>query len=491
MLPRVGLFGLVQLAGLIAGLVLQAVVAQRLGAADYGRFVAAQSVLLFGLVLLTSAVPNALRRSVSIDSGSLHGAWRVLWLVQTPMALGCAVVLLCLSVPIAAVFNDRALGPALAWVAFELMIRGGLLEPAWLLLNGLARHATQATLMIVYSGLRLVCVAGILQWSTGLVEAMTGLVAAAASAAMLTLLALYALKKATPLAAQGAFAPELWQWVRLAPAAEILTYLAVTANLWIAKAILPDAESAGVYAACYTLAHVALLFGIVLSRSCFSSFARAVSVSAHGEQEEARRLLRQALRWLVLAAGLGAAVAVPHGEDILQLIYGPRFAMPGTLLTVLGLGMAGMAAVWFLADMLAAAGQLRAKLWAGACTCVISLSAAPALTRGFGVWGAAWALLVTGAIGSAVVALVLQRVVSGFVPWPTLARAGSAAGAVVLLGRVSAHFFEMPSALLGIVAAGAGYCLFVAVMGEREKRDRSSSVRQTGCFENATGLHQT
>lgn len=147
-----------------------------------------------------------------------------------------------------------------------------------------------------------------------------------------------------------------------------------------------------------------------------------------------------------------------------------------------------MGGVWFLADMLAAAGQLRAKLWAGAWTFVISLSAALALTGVFGVWGAAWALLITGVIGSAVVALSLRRVVSGFIPWPTVARAALATGLVVLIGRVSDPFFEMPSALLGIVAAGAGYCLGVAVLGEREKRHRASSARHTGSFEHRTGL---
>jgi O-antigen/teichoic acid export membrane protein len=463
MLPRVGLFGLAQLAGLAAGLVVQGVVAHRLGAADYGRFVMAQSVLLAGLVLLLSAVPNALRRRVSIDSGSLHGAWRVWWLVQVPLAAGCAAALLCLSAPVAAAFNDRALGPALAVVGFELVIRGGVLEPAWYLLNGLARHAMQAALMVVYSGLRVVCVAAILQWSAGLVEAVTGLVAAAGIGALLTLGAVVAVKKVTPPAVQAESARELWQWVQLAPAAEVLTYLAVTANLWIAKALLPDAESAGTYAACYALAHAALPFGIVLSRSFFSPFARAVT---RGEHEEAKRLLRQPLRLIALAGGLGLAVAVLYGEGILGMIYGERFAMPGTLLGVVGLGMTGMAAVWFLADMLAAAGRLEAKLWAGGCSFLISLSAALALTGPLGVWGAAWALLAAGALGSAVVAFALRRVVSGFVPWPTLARAALAAGLVVLIGHVGGHRFEISYALPGIGAAVAGYCLFLAAMGE-------------------------
>jgi O-antigen/teichoic acid export membrane protein len=248
MLPRVGLFGCAQLAALVAGLLPQAVVAHRLGAADYGRFAMAQSVLLTGLVLLLSAIPNALRRRVSVDAGGLHAAWRVLWFVQTPLALGCGLVLCCISAPVASMFNDRALGPALSVVAWELVVRGGVLEPAWHLLNGMARHATQATLMTVYSGLRVLCVAGMLHWSAGLVPAVTGLVAAATVGAVLTIAVVYTVKKATPPAGQAGFARELWQWVQWAPAAELLAYLAVTTNLWTAKALLPDAESAGTYA---------------------------------------------------------------------------------------------------------------------------------------------------------------------------------------------------------------------------------------------------
>ncbi len=271
MLPRVGLFGLAQLLALAAGLALQSLVARRLGAGDYGRFVTVQSVLLVALVFLMSAVPSALRRRVSFDPGSLEAAWRMLWLVQVPLCLACAALLSCLS----------------------------------------------------------------------------------------------------------------------SPAAEILNYPAVTVNLWVAKATISDQELLGAYAACYTLAHVVLLFGVVLCRSFFSCFAQMI---AGGDKSKAADLLRQPLRLVALLAGLGAAVAVGHGEALVGMIYGRAFAAPGKLVTVLGMGMAGMAPVWFLAEMLAAAGRLRARLGVGICTFAVSLSAALLLTQRFGIWGAAWGL---------------------------------------------------------------------------------------------------
>ncbi len=276
MLPRTGLFGLAQVFSLAAGLALQSIAARRLGAADYGRFVTVQSVLLVALVLLMSAVPNALRRRLSCDPGSLRVAWRMLWLVQVPLALGAAALVSALSSGAARALNDAALSPALSLVAIELAIRGGLLEPAWHLLNGLRRHTTQAALMIVHTALRFACVAGVLLVSAGLLQALAALVAAAAISSLAVLVAILAAANTMPHRSHASIGPELWQWLRLSPAAEILNYLAVAANLWIVKAMVSDQQQLGAYAACYMLVHVVLSLGIVLSRSFFSSFAQAM-----------------------------------------------------------------------------------------------------------------------------------------------------------------------------------------------------------------------
>lgn len=463
MLPRAGLFGLAQLFSLAAGLALQSLVARRLGAADYGRFVTVQSVLLVALVLLMSAVPNALRRRVSFDPGSLPAAWRMLWLVQAPLALGLAALLSCLATPVAAIFDDGALGPALSFVAIELAIRGGLLEPAWHLLNGLQRHATQAALMILHTALRVACVGGILVVTAGLLQAVVGLALAAAVSSLAVLAPLMAAKKAMPQRTHAALGPELWQWLRLSPAADILNYLAVAVNLWIVKAIVSDQQLVGAYAACYTLVHVVLSIGIVLSRSYFSAFAQAI---VRGDKTEARALVRQPLRLVAVLTGLGAAVAVEHGETLTATIFGPTFAVPGLLLAVAGTGMAELVVVWFLADMLAAAGRLHARLGVGIGTFAASLSATLLLTESFGIWGAACGLLVGGGCGCVAVALVFGRLLSGVVPWATAIRAACAAVLVVLLGEALPHVLPAPPAVVGIATSATAYSILVVLMGE-------------------------
>lgn len=63
----VAAFSIGQFLSLIAGLMLQVIVARQLLPADYGRFVIANTVLLALTLALVSAVPKAIARVVSID----------------------------------------------------------------------------------------------------------------------------------------------------------------------------------------------------------------------------------------------------------------------------------------------------------------------------------------------------------------------------------------------------------------------------------------
>lgn len=148
-----------QLLSLVAGLALQVLVGRSLLPVEYGYFVVASTVLLALILGLVSAVPKALCRIVSVDAGQLGLAIRTLLLVQLPIC--CLVALLLVGFARLEIVHsaDGILSLSLQLVAIELIIRGGLLEPAWALLNGLRYHRTQATLMLLHSMLRLACVA--------------------------------------------------------------------------------------------------------------------------------------------------------------------------------------------------------------------------------------------------------------------------------------------------------------------------------------------
>jgi len=462
-LRRVGLFGLAQAAALAAGLALQVVVARALGAGDYGRFIVAHSVSLAALGLLMSAVPNALRRLVSVNRGNLQRAWRAVWLVQLPIAIAFAAALAGLAPLLAGAMRDVLLVPALVVVAAELAIKAGVLEPGWHLLNGLGRHALQAGLMTGHSLLRVTCVVCLLGVSVGLVESLAGLLVSATVSAAVVVPIVRRLAKSTPGRPDGGFARELLRWARLAPGVDALNYLLVAANLWVLKAMTVDASLVGAYAACSMLAQAILPFSLVLSRAAFAPFARAVS---EGGTADAARLLCQASRLAILGAGWGAAVSVGCGDAVVSLMYGSGFAAPGTLLALLVSGMAGTAWLWFLCEMLGAAGRLKARLRLMAAVFAASVAATLVLTRAFGPWGCAWTLAIAGWLGALAASVCLGAAAGAFVPWRSLFRAAVASAALVAVARLGQPAGPGPTVLAGILGVSVGYLAMLALLQE-------------------------
>lgn len=409
-------FGMAQAVAVLAGLALQLLVARTLSPADYGRFVLAHSVLLAALVLTAGAVPNALRRLVSLDGGLVHTALRAVATWQVPIALLAGAALGVAAAPVARVLGDEPLHAALLIVAAELTVRAGLVEPCWHVLNGAGRHATQALLIGSHGLLRLACVAAMLSLMPSLGGALAALLLSALASAALALPILLHLAWTSPRpAGDVAIAGELRRWLRLAPGADLLYYLLIAGNLWILKAVAADAAEVGVYAACYMLAQGLLPAGMVLSRTCFS---RVAQLAGRGEGPQAAWLVGQVLRLVVPAGVLGVVVAFACGEWIVERLFGTEYAGTGLLLGLTVCGTGCLALHWFLGEMLAAANRLRARLGVLAGVAAFSLPVTLLCARSGGPRGAAAALLMTGAVGVVAAACALRRALGPFFPRP-------------------------------------------------------------------------
>ena len=462
-LRRVGIFGLAQIVAIAAGLLLQMIVARALSMGDYGRFVVVHSMTLLLLTFLMSAVPNALRRLVSVNRGNLAAAWRSVWRVQLPIAGLISALFACLAPLLAAAMHDSLLTPVLLIAAADTAVKAGVLEPCWHLLNGLGRHVLQAWLMMLHSVMRAVCVICVFQASTGLLEGVAGLLLSTIVSTVVAVPIIHVAAMGIADRPDRELGGELLRWVKVAPGADVLNYLVVAANLWVLKAVTADPSSVGSYAACYMLTQAVLPFSLVLSRGSFASFAQAVSAR---QMHEASRLLSQVVRIAAVAIGCGFAVAWLHGEAILGLVYGDGFMVAGRLLGVLGLGMSALAVLWFLCEMLAAAGKLKVRL-----TLMMAVSAASAaitvfLVRVWGSSGAASALLITGMLGTLAAAVPLSHLVGLFVPWRTMCRAAIAAVGVIVMDRLSHTAFQGLGVVSGVAVISLVYFGLLVVLCE-------------------------
>jgi len=470
-------FGAAQGVGLTAGLLLHIVAARYLDPADYGRFAVAHSIFLVLLVLLVNAIPNALRRRVSLDAGQMGSAWRALIRLHLPLALGVSALLAAAAPLLAAGLGDAMLTGPLRLIALDVALRAGMVEPVWLLLNGAGRHRLQAALMAGHSVLRCCLVAVGVIAGYGLTGAVAGLVASSVLSAMLVIrLARPFCGGETPSAGGLGSARDLFRWIQWAPAANVVNHLAMAGNLWLAKAMSTDAAAVGPYAACYLLASTLLPSSAILSSSCFRRFASLVSEESPAK---AGAVLRAALRVVAVLGVFAAACTALWSEPVLRLVFGSDYAGAADVLVLLWLAMSGTALYWFFCEMLVAAECLAARLAAALITALATVSLTIVWFQRAGLPGAAAALAVSSGIGVGVTGTLLYRIAGPFLPWATVGRTVLAAAVAGALARAWLHpgFPETLYWLLGVQAVVYFVCLWL--LGEFSTPGDDAALAET------------
>ncbi|MCA9123934.1 MAG: hypothetical protein H6822_20540 [Planctomycetaceae bacterium] len=422
-------FATAQFLALASGLLLQVVVARNLMPADYGRFVIANTVLLTLTLGLVSAVPKALARLISVSECPMWYAWRKVLTYQLPVSGTVAVSLIFTSGLTSSLFSDHLLKLPLSLIALELVLRAGLLEPAWCLLNGAHFHRTQASLMLLHSLLRVVCVSVFLLGGASL----SGCILACGAASFLSVAIVIPVititsQNNTALAVTGgeaANATELLKWIRWAPLAEILNYFIVASNLWLLKSVVRNSTEIGVYSACFMLAQPVMPLGIAVSRGTFATFA---SMMASDRVEDASGLLRVVLRCTFIASSIAVSASLVLGSSLVSLLFGSDYAQVGYLQGMLITGTLGITIVWILGDVLNAAGQLHARLTVMIGLAGFAIAIGIALISTLGTFGGASALLLTGALGAIVMCLVVATKIPNCVPVWTVFRSIASVG---------------------------------------------------------------
>lgn len=427
-------FAAAQAVVLLSGFVLQVTVGRLLSSADYGRFVVVHSVGLVLVTVLMSVVPNAVRQTVSVNPGMTTFARRMIWRVQWPLAFVVAATLALLSRVFGTWFKDAELGVAFRWLAIDLTLKAGLLEPSWYLLNGLGHHRRQAVLIAGHGFFRLLfVVSALLQWGT-LESALIGLIVATVLSSCLAVVGLRSQTQEvdSALLTSESLRRLVTPWLKFSLLVDVLNPVLAFVSLWVLKSMQDDFQT-GAYAACQMLVQPLLPLGLVLSRAAFSPFARAV---AESRREAATLILTRCFRWAALFVGLGYVVTQQSGSFLLSLIYGAPLASEGRHLGTLFLGMSGLAMTSFCCEMMAAGYWLSARCRV---ICGLTLFALPlsiVLVRIEGSSGAASATLLTGIAGLVVMVAVLKRLVGSFVCWRSLIHAVLATAVAGVFGTL-------------------------------------------------------
>lgn len=192
----------------------------------------------------------------------------------------------------------------------------------------------------------------------------------------------------------------------------------------------------GLYAQAQRVASAALIAGIAVGTPLLPRFSLLLEA---GRREEARRLLRQAERYLLLASTpVGVALAV-LAVPVLHVLVGDKYLDSAPALRLLGLWVLVVAATGPARTKLMAAGATRATMVTSLISVVLNillnLAFIPRFALGLGIMGAALATLLS-----------------------------TCAATVYLRWQVRKRFGEplLDSVLLRMAAAGFGLALFWA-----------------------------
>ncbi|QDU09847.1 lipopolysaccharide biosynthesis protein [Gimesia aquarii] len=465
-LKSVGLFGISQLFALVAGFFLQSLVARYLQPAEYGSFVVVSTILLSLSMALVSAIPKALARFVSVDRNQLHNMWISLWTVQLPACIAIALLFGCLAPYISLLLRDFALRPLLLLITVELVVKAGVLEPSWLLLNGAGYHRIQAILIATHGGFRITCVWVLLLGGTGLIRCFIGLAVAAILSATLSgvIVSRLARKNAkSPNNMNRDLLPEFINWLRLAPFAEVITSLLAPLNLWILKSFSTDDISIGLFAACFTLAHAIIPLGLAIPRGTFSTFSNLI---ANNNAEDAAVLLRQILSGIFILGGLGITAAFCLGDTMITLLFGADFRGSGYILGGLTIGMLGITIIWVLGDVFNASNLLRHRFYSMIVIGCLGLLFALTLIPNYGIDGVIWSMIITGISGCMILFYVLNIRLNSFFPIMSLIRSIFASLLTLWVGAVFIEIEDIKTVIIAGVLTVAIYLLSLKILGE-------------------------
>lgn len=319
------------------------------------------------------------------------------------------------------------------------------------ILNGHRRFGTQAAAFVIHGFSRVVGIGGIAYLGLTVFGALAVNVCATAA------VVLFLVVRFPPRGRPGT-RERLAEIIRLAVPMGlyvIALQLLISVDLWSLKALASDSgEEVGIYVAALMLAKTLLIIPPVLSSVLFASLSWAL---AKGDDEGARRFLREAGRFVCIVLVPACLLIAIDGRGLLTLLYSDVYGEGGRFLRLQVFAFGAFSFLDMYANALLVAG--RQKRPAGALIFIIPIAILlnRLLIPAHGPMGAATALLVTILLGTAACSFFAYRRFGPLLPFRSVLRIVAAAGLVALLDtRLPAGGFLLLGKLAFLLLVYAG-----------------------------------
>ena len=431
--------------------VLNVFLARELGPAAFGLFGVVITVVLWLELLVAEGLPLWILRTVDTDV-SRPLIQRSSALAQLALSIALAVALALAAPGLARVFSEPTAVLPIRVAALDIPLFAAY-NVLLAVLLGSKRFGLQSVAIAGYALTKLAASVVLVLGGLSVLGAVMGSIAASAGGLVIAFVLVARTFRGRRLvgtadrrsAGEAAGGAALGDAIRGSGATALLLIaqsLALSADLWLVKVMLP-AASAGYYRAASLVAQVpiALSGGLV-----WGLYAAYSSAHRRGDAARQRHYVSQAVRLLIAAGALWTALVAPTAGALLTTIFEPAYASGAPLLTILVMGTAvGLIGV-ALAPVLLIEGRTRQVLVAATSLVTAEIVAAAFLAPRAGATGVALSVAVAFALASAA-SLVAVRDRLAFPLVATLARLLAPAMVVAALAVLIA-----PAPGLGLLA---------------------------------------
>ncbi len=426
----------------------------------FGRYRVVTGLLNVITMVVITATVQGVSRLCSEEGAWVRGVRASAFRVQAALFGPVFIVLLAGAGLLAGqVFGDAALADPIRAASF-VVIAYAFYAVLVGTLNGTRRFASQAGLDITFSTLK----TGLMIGAVVVTGSVTAAFVSFSVAAALVLLVAFVVARPTGVVPDTGTVP---------PASRYLAYIlplggyALLLNLLLQADILglkvalghgaagaADRASAvaGIYGAAKNVAMIPYQAVISLTLVVFPFVSGATSREDH---EAADAMVRGAMRWCAVLSCVAVVVLVPAGRDLLAWMFGEPYRTGGPWLLPLLAAVTALAFLFVANAVLASAGRPGASLWSGGLAVAVQIG-----LLGVFLWGppgegpmgevvpaggraalatlvgcasgaaaslwvlrrrfpaARWSWTAFMALGGTVLALALNRIVDGLIPWP-------------------------------------------------------------------------
>jgi O-antigen/teichoic acid export membrane protein len=447
---------------LLFGYAINAWLAHVFGAAGLGLYGVAMSILLWIEIGVISGLPTAVQKFTASHPGEAGGILRSANRLQA-VSVTVIFAIAFLAAPLSSRWlGDERLAGLLRIAIWDLWFYGFFFV-FMSFQNGLKRFGNQAFLVAFYAAFRLAFNLIFVSLYHSITSALLANIAASACglAAGLVMSKSHAASQTIARRLETDLIRFAW------PVAlySLILHLLQNVDLWFVKSNCGPAES-GYYYAAGILAKIPYYLFFALSAVLLPVISEAI---AKKEMETARRSIREAMRFLWMAALPLALLAHRFGRDALELLFPKDFGQAAGILAVLIWGMTLLAVYFLFTTILSADNRPRLALWITLATVVFDVLFNIIWVPRYGAMGAAAATTASILIGSVVGGVRVRKRFGSILSGRAFGRILIASAAVYGLSfLVSVHgWMVLPvAALLGII-----YLVILFVLRELRRED--------------------